>query len=237
MNDVVAFLRGPAGAVGLVLVLVLLAGCGAKHTVGDTVIYDPEAQQEGGGSEAAKGSQDRQGEDGKGPSAKAEDSEPAPEKGQFVEAKGTSIGGEDWVAEIHQEGRKLWLVSPFDEATTYAMVRAATLLQGLKLESENFDDQRLTTTYAYKAWHSGDEGGMALTMKILTKGFGKDARYRFRVSVERLPDGGSRVNVRQRRQVMEEEPNEDVGDWVEADKPDPAITRKYLEGIRRAMGE
>jgi hypothetical protein len=232
VSDVVAFLRGPAGAAGLILAAALLAGCGAKHTVGDTVIYDPEAEAEDGQNQSDRAPQEGEGQDGK-----VETTESAPEKGQFVEAKGTGVGGEDWVAEIRKEGRKLWLVSPFDEATTYAMVRAATLLQGLKLETENFDDQRLSTTYAYKAWHGDDEGGIGLTMKILTKGFGKDARYRFKVSVERLEGGGSRVTVRQLRQVMEEEPHEDVGDWVKADKPDPAITRKYLEGIRRAMGE
>ena len=227
MNDVVAILRRPAAVAGLILAAMLLVGCGAKHTVGDTVIYDPEAEEQGDQGQQA----------GEAQGDEVETTKAAPEKGQFVEAKGTSVGGEDWVAEIHKEGRKLWLVSPFDEATTYAMVRAATLLQGLKLDAEDFDHQRLTTTYAYKAWHGDDEGGMALTMKILTKGFGKDARYRFKVSVERLEGGGSRVNVRQVRQVMEEEPHQDVGDWVKAKKADPAITRKYLEGIRRAMGD
>ena len=221
----------------MVGLLLLLAGCGAKHTVGDTVVYDPEADEE----QAKNGppeqpAQDRQTGDG-GEAGPGEETKAEPQKGQFVEAKGTSAGGEDWVAEIHNKGRKLWLVSPFDEATTYAMVRAATFLQGLRLAEEDFDGQELTTTLAYKAWHSDDEGGMALTMKVLTKGFGKDARYRFRVSVDPLRDGrGSRVNVDQYREVMEEEPHQDVGDWVAADKPDPAITRKYLQGVQRALG-
>lgn len=206
---------------GLVVVvaLVLVAGCGAKHTVGDTVVHDPEADKQ------------------EGQAGGPEETEPEAQTGQFLEARGTSVGGEDWVAEIHRKGRRLWLVSPFDEATTYAMVRAATFLQGLRLAEEEFDRQRFTTTLGYKAWHSDNEGGWALTMKVLTKGFGKDARYRFRVSVKPLEDGGSRVNVRQSRQVMEEEPHEDVGDWVKADKPDPEITRNYLEGIQRAMGD
>jgi hypothetical protein len=202
-----------------------------KHKVGDDVVYDPEAKE---GAKAAEAEQSaKQGGD-QGPT---EPTETPPQRGQFIEAEGTSYGDEDWVAEIRREGDRLWLISPFDEVTTYAMVRAATFLQGLRLASEAFDRQRFTTSLAYKAWHGDDEGGWALTMKVLTKGFGRDSRYRFRVEVERLEDGGSRVNVRQFRQVMEEEPHEDVGDWVEADETEPGITRDYLEGIQRALGD
>ena len=220
----------PAALVGVLALS--LAGCGAKHTVGDKVVYDPEAEEEsaseakpsspGGGDDAAQGTM--------------EPTQPAQEKAQFLEAKGTSYGGEDWVAEIKGEDGDLWLLSPFDEATTYAAVRAATFLQGLRMKEEHFDQRRFTTTLGYRAWHPESEGGLALTMKVLTKGFGKDARYRFRVAVDPR-DGGSRVDVAQHREVMEEEPQQDVGDWVEADEPDPAITRKYLEGVQRAIGE
>lgn len=235
---------------GVVLagVFILVAGCGAKHKVGDTVVYDPAAEEG-----AKEGDPTRQGEDAvagngagddggtstrkEGAAPPSQPTEAESQKGQFIEAEGTSMGGEDWVAEIHREGERLWLISPFGDVTTYAMVRAATFLQGLRLAEEDFDRQRFTTRLGYKAWHGDNEGGFALTMKILTKGFGRDSRYRFRVAVESLPDGGSRVNVRQFRQVMEEEPHEDVGDWVEAEKPEPAITRAYLEGVQRALGD
>ena len=211
-------------------VVITAVGCGAKHTVGDKVVYDPEAQPE----EEAAPPKEATGEGSEGPT---EPTKPAPQTGQFVEAQGTSYGGEDWVAEIKGEDGDLWLLSPFDEATTYAAVRAATFLQGLRMKEEHFDQRRFTTTLGYRAWHPESEGGLALTMKVLTKGFGKDARYRFRVAVERLPDGGSRVDVAQYREVMEEEPHQDVGDWVEAEKADPEITRDYLQGLQRALGD
>jgi len=199
------------------------------------------ATTSGEGGKAAQGSGASQArENGEAGSQKAPDesTKAEPQTGQFLKAEGTSVGGEDWVAEIHRKGRKLWLVSPFDAATTYAMVRASTFLQGLRLAEEDFDHQTFTTTLAYHSWHPESEGGFALTMKVLTKGFGKDARYRFRVSVERLDDDtGSRVDVRQFREVMEEDPSQDVGDWVKADKPDPEITRGYLKGVQKALGD
>lgn len=210
----------------------LTAGCGAKHTVGDTVVHDPEA------GESAANADNGQGTGGSEPAddGPTEATKPEPQTGQFLKAKGTSVGDEDWVAEIRGEGEGLWLASPFEPDATYAMVRASTYLQGLRLAEEAFQARRFTTTLAYKPWHGDDEGGWALTMKVLTKGFGKDARYRFRVAVDPR-DGGSRVDVAQYREVMEETPQQDVGDWVEADEPDPEITRKYLEGIQRALGE
>ncbi|MEF8792421.1 hypothetical protein [Thiohalorhabdus sp.] len=280
-------------ATAMVAAAVLVAGCGAKHTVGDTVIYDPEAESsqaqdapEGSASEegspekgdeppeggAASGPDSGSGEraEGSGDSTKARgSSEPSARKeggeggdatetdgqadngggeapdeptkpeqaGQFMEAKGTSVGDEEWLAEIRGEGEGQWLASPYGPAATYAMVRAATYLQGLRMAEEDREARRFTTTRAYKAWHGDNEGGWSLTMKVLTKGFGKDARYRFRVSVDPRDAGGSRVSVDQYREVMEEEPHQDVGDWVEADGPDPEITRKYLEGVQRAIGE
>ena len=224
-----------------------LGGCGAKHTIGDKVIYDPESEeteqaeqpQKSGKGDQAVEAQPAEEQAAADPEAEGptEPTKPEPQAGQFVEAEGTSFGTEDWVAEIHGEGDKLWLVSPYDPATTYAAVRAATFLQGLRMKEEHFDQRRFTTTLGYHSWHPESEGGMALTMKVLTKGFGKDARYRFRVAVEGRPEGGSRVEVHQYREVMEEEPHQDVGDWVEADGPKPEITRKYLEGVQRALGD
>ena len=209
---------------------VFLAGCGAKHTVGDKVVYDPgEPEQAAKKASPGKAS----GGGGGGPQ---EPPEPDPTVDRFVRAKGTSYGGEDWVAEVHREGARFWLKSPFDEESTYAMVRAATFLQGLRLAEEDFDRRRFSTQLAYWSWHPDSESGFGLFMKVLTKGFGKDARYRFDVRVEDLPEGGSRVRIRQHRQVMEEEPHEDVGDWVPAEKPDPEITRKYIKGLQRALG-
>ncbi|MFP4561328.1 MAG: hypothetical protein ACLFRB_11490 [Thiohalorhabdus sp.] len=223
------------GLLTLALTVGLLAGCGVKHTVGDNTVHDPEAGQEQEAQDGPDGEAPAEAEAGdKGPT---EPTEPAPETGQFLEAKGTSIGGEDWVAEIRGEGEDLWLASPFDADTTYAMARAATFLQGLRLTEEDSARRRFTTSLAYKAWHGDDEGGLALTMKVLTKGFGKDARYRFRVAVDPLEEGGSRVAVEQYREVMEEEPHQDVGDWVEADEADPEINRDYLEGLRRGLGD
>ncbi|KPV39140.1 hypothetical protein AN478_12680 [Thiohalorhabdus denitrificans] len=220
------------------LAILGLSGCGVKHTVGDTTIHDPEAGQEQEAQADSNGTVPGDAaETGAGAEGPTEPTEPAPETGQFLEAKGTSYGGEDWVAEIRGEGEGLWLASPFDADTTYAMVRAATFLQGLRLTEEDLDRRRFTTSLAYKAWHGEDEGGFALTMKILTKGFGKDARYRFRVAVDPLEDGGSRVAVDQYREVMEEEPHQDVGDWAKADEADPEITRDYLEGLRRGLGD
>lgn len=232
MRDGEAWKRAIFFAALIAATAALTAGCNAKHTVGDTVIHDPEAD---GQAENAGNGQDAAGS-GQADEGATETTKPEPQTGQFLKAKGTSLGDEDWVAEIRGEGKGVWLASPFDAATTYAMVRAATYLQGLRLAEEDFQARRFTTSRAYKAWHSDDEGGWSLTMKVLTKGFGKDARYRFSVAVDPR-DGGSRVDVAQYREVMEETPQQDVGDWVEADEPDPEITRKYLEGVQRALGE
>ena len=262
MGNGEAWKRAIFCAVLIAATAALTAGCNAKHTVGDTVIYDPNAEDNGSAEdrEAEASEADQQAKRSNGGSepknaneagaresdgtasgrsaetAPDETTDPEPQAGQFVKAKGTSVGDEDWVAEIRGEGQDLWLASPYDPAATYAMVRAATYLQGLRMAEEDFEERRFTTSLAYKAWHPEGEGGWALTVKIFSKGWGKDARYRFRVAVDPWQDG-SRVKVTQYRQVMEEEPHQDVGDWVAADEPDPEITRKYLEGVQRAIGE
>ncbi|MFA9460548.1 hypothetical protein [Thiohalorhabdus methylotrophus] len=211
---------------GLLLAAALLVGCGAKHTVGDTVVYDPQAN----------------GPEGRQAPESSDNQKPAPAKkdesvGQFMEADETSVGGREWVAEIHEEDGRFWLEVPFEVPTTYAGVRASTLMQGLTLAKERFGAHRFVTEQAYWAWHPESESGLGLFMRVLTKGFGKNARYRFEVAVQDLANGGSRVEVRQHRQIIEGNERQDVGDWVPADEPDPEITRNYLSGLQKAFGE
>ena len=234
------------GTAILLAALLLLAGCGAKHTVGDYVIHDPAEEEGGEGAEQAPSESTSSGGSDSAPpkgskeaeSASVGEAEADPAVNRYMDADGTSYGGEDWAAEVRNEGDRYWLVTPFDPATTYATVRAASRMQGLPLAEEDFAAHSFRTKVAFRGWQGGTETGMGLFMKVLTKGFGKDARYAFEVQVKPRKDGsGSRVTVKQDREVQRGDRTQDVGDWVPADSPDPDITRDYVQALQRAFGE
>jgi len=211
--------------------LVGLTGCGGvKHTIGE-----PSDEENGAASDGrapATGPKEMT----NGPAPRELDEPPgAPETRDFLEASGTDFGNVVWAAEVHREGKKVWLTAPYDPAFTFAAVRAGTVYQGLPLRSEDFDARTLATDWAYHDPHPEGESGFALFMRVLFKGFGKDTLYRFDIAVEPGDDGGSRVVLSQERQVVEETWREDVGEWVPGE-PEPDITAAFAEGLRKALG-
>lgn len=244
-DEGIGWIRNLLGGSTVLLALLLLAGCGAKHTVGDYVIHDP-AEEESGGTEqeGAKSKQKASSEPAQEQAAQEAQSESVGEAepdeavNRYMEAEGTSYGGEEWAAEVHNDGDRYWLETPLDPAATYATVRAASRMQGLPIAGENREERRFRTKKAFRGWQGGSETGVGLFMKVLTKGFGKDARYTFEVQVKPQESGeGSRVTVKQDREVQKGDRTQDVGDWVPADTPDPEITRDYVQALQRAFGE